>query len=166
MQHGRASARPIVPSAGNTAGSRYPSPMPLLEARALGRKRALVPSRSFDLPAAEGDAPLPLRDLIDVVVRSEVEAYVERAQARLFVRCLTEAEIAEGAEAGKVDAGGREVTTEVDADAAVRTALQAFEDGLYLVLVDGEECADLDGPVALTDASSVAFVRLTFLAGA
>ena len=44
--------------------------------------------------------------------------------------------------------------------------LTAFEDGLYLVLLDDKEQRNLDATVHLTDDSRVAFLRLTFLAGA
>jgi hypothetical protein len=43
--------------------------------------------------------------------------------------------------------------------------LQAFEDGLYLVIVDGNEQRDLDQQVFLQPDSRVAFVRLALLAG-
>jgi hypothetical protein len=54
----------------------------------------------------------------------------------------------------------------VDRTAAVQTALEAFIDGLYLVVIDGEEYRDLEQIVRLTDESKLTFIRLTFLAGA
>jgi hypothetical protein len=44
--------------------------------------------------------------------------------------------------------------------------LQGFEDGLYLVILDGEEQRDLDRQVYVTAESRMVFLRLTFLAGA
>jgi hypothetical protein len=61
--------------------------------------------------------------------------------------------------------GGRDLDQKVDADEAVATALEAFEDGLYLVVVDGQELRNLDAQVFLQPDSRVAFVRLTLLAG-
>jgi hypothetical protein len=43
--------------------------------------------------------------------------------------------------------------------------LQAFEDGLYLVVLDGQEQRSLDAQLFLQPDSRVAFVRLTMLAG-
>ena len=43
--------------------------------------------------------------------------------------------------------------------------LAAFEDGLFRVLVDGEEVADPEAPLALTESSVVTIIRLSFLAG-
>jgi hypothetical protein len=107
-----------------------------------------------------------LRTLIARLVRTEVAAFERRQQARQFVRVLSEREIAVRAAGGRVDPGGRPAGPPVDPDAAVAAALLGFEDGLYLVILDGREQKCLDAPVHLTDDSHVVFLRLTFLAGA
>jgi hypothetical protein len=109
---------------------------------------------------------LTLRDLIARVVRAEVAAFERREQVRRLLRVLSEPEIAGGAAWGKVDPGGHAPTGPADPDAAVGAALQGFEDGLYLVILDGVEQRDLDGQVYLTAESRLVFLRLTFLAGA
>jgi hypothetical protein len=65
-----------------------------------------------------------------------------------------------------VDSGGRELHQDVNPGDAVATALQAFEDGIYLVILDGEEQRDLDREVHLQPDSRLVFVRLVMLAGA
>ena len=50
--------------------------------------------------------------------------------------------------------------------AAIATALEAFVDGLYLVVIDDVGYTDLDAIVSLKPDSRVTFIRLTFLAGA
>ena len=71
-----------------------------------------------------------------------------------------------GKEAGKVEAGGSDVEPqEVDEDEAVENAIQAFEDGIYLVSIDDQECRELDSQVFLQDDSRLTFIRLTLLAG-
>ena len=62
----------------------------------------------------------------------------QRQDAQRFVRLLSEREIQAGAERGKVDSGGRDLGQAVDLEQATGAALQAFEDGLYLVILDGE----------------------------
>lgn len=113
-----------------------------------------------------GGGGITLRELITRVVRSEVSAFEKREQARRFVRVLSRAEIADGAARGKVDSGGRAPTGPADVDAAVAAALQGFEDGLYLVILDGVEQRELDRQVYLSPDSQLVFLRLTFLAGA
>jgi hypothetical protein len=79
---------------------------------------------------------------------------------------LTARQIEAAAEKGKVEMGGSEVPVqEVDADSAVAAALQAFEDGLYLVVIDENEHRKLDSQVYLQPDSRITFVRLTLLAG-
>jgi hypothetical protein len=128
---------------------------------------SLVPAWSIDapsIPAAGGQ--LRLRDLIENVVESEVEAFRARAEERAFLRVLSPAEIEDGAARGKIDMGGREQNAEVDVESAKSVALQAFEDGLYLVLINEAEIKELNAPIELDAESKVVFLRLAFLAGA
>ena len=142
----------------------------LIETRVLGKKARPLDRWSVPTPPAWSDrgdgGSVTLRDLIARVVRAEVGAFERREQARRFVRVLSDAEIADGATTGRIDPGGRLPTGPVDEDAAVSAALQGFEDGLYLVILDGVEQRELDRPVYVTADSRMVFLRLTFLAGA
>ncbi len=142
--------------------------MLVIETRALGRKRPLLDDWSIDLPPVpqDGDGGLTLRDLIARVVRAEVAAFRKRQRDRSLIRVLSEREIAEGAARGKVDSGGRPAEQEVDEEQAVGVALAGFEDGLYLVILDGQEQKELDAPVYPKQDSRMVFLRLAFLAGA
>ena len=140
-----------------------------IELRQVGRKSRPLDGWAVPTPpgsdASDGGG-ITLRELIARVVRSEVASFRERANGRRFVRALTEAEIANGGRRGRIDPGGRKSEDTVDAEAAVGAALQGFEDGLYLVIVDGVEQCSLDSQVYLTADSRLVFLRLTFLAGA
>ncbi|SRR6266550_1424061 len=142
----------------------------LIETRLLGRKRRpldgwTVPTPPGTWERGEGEG-LTLRELISRVVREEVRAFERRAQARRLLRVLSESEITEAAARGKVDSGGRTLDQPVEAEAAVGAALQGFEDGLYLVILDGAEQRELDHQVFPKPDSKMVFLRLTFLAGA
>jgi hypothetical protein len=134
----------------------------------MGRRKPLVPDWQVPWPPDEhGDGePLTLRQLITRVVLQEVEAFGRRQEERRFVRILTERQIEVGLTKGRVDSGGRELHQPVDGEAAVGNALQAFEDGIYLVVLDGEEQRDLDREVHLQPDSHLVFIRLVMLAGA
>jgi hypothetical protein len=137
-----------------------------LEARALGRKTPLSPQWSIPAPAVDGSEPLTLRALISGIVRDEVRAFTERQEQRRLLNVLTEQQIREAVAHGKVDMGGHtEEMAPADEEGAAATALQAFEDGLYLTLIDGVEYRDLDAPVRLAAGSRITFLRLTMLAG-
>src|SRR4051794_16698695 len=119
-----------------------------VEAAVPGRKRAGTAEHTLDLDLPVGQ-PVPLRTIVDAVVRAEVAAFRARAEEQRFVRVLTETALAEGIAAGAVRSGGSERATEVDVEQAVATALLAHQDGLYKVIVDDEPVDSLDVPVTL-----------------
>ncbi|MHC4200868.1 MAG: hypothetical protein ACYSU0_12825 [Planctomycetota bacterium] len=140
----------------------------IVSARTAGKKKPIFEDWSVPFPPdlrPDGDS-LTLRTLITRIVQTEVEAFKKRQRKKRLLHALTAKEIVEGVAKGKVDMGGRDLDQEVDEEQAVGTALQAFEDGLYLVIVDGEEQRDLDRQVFLKPDSRVTFVRLVMLAGA
>jgi len=141
----------------------------LITTKSLGSRKPLFADFSVPLPPdwENGDGGRTLRDLIEQVVRHEVRAFEKRQADRQFVRALTAAEIEEGIEKGKVEMGGSDVgVQEVDEDEAVSAAWVAFEDGIYLVVIDEKQYKDLDAAVFLKDESRLTFIRLTMLSGA
>ena len=137
-----------------------------ISGKALGKKKPLFADFSIPSPPAgdEGGA-VRLRDLLSRIVRHEVDAFEERQEDRKFLEALTAREIGEQAARGKIDMGGRDIKQKVDMDEAIAVALEAFEDGLYLVIIDGQDYKTLDAEVFLQSDSKVGFVRLTMLAG-
>ncbi len=136
----------------------------LVEAKLVGQRRPVFSGWRVDLPQRSGDH-LRLRDLITRVVLEEVEAFQKRQEERRLARVLSPAQIEAGRVKGKIDPGERDLQQQVDPEAAVGTALQAFEDGLYYVFIDGVQQAGLDSEVFLQPESQVTFLRLVALAG-
>lgn len=136
-----------------------------IETTSLGQRRTA--RDEWQMPVAlpaEPPATLPLRALLSAIVTAEVAAFHERQQARRLDRVLSPAEIDAGATRGKISAAGTEPQT-VSLPEAIATALQAFEDRLYLVLVDGAPVDALDELVRVGATSHVRFVRLVALIG-
>lgn len=104
-----------------------------------------------------------VRHLITKLVNESVRDFHGR-EARDRSRILTPDELAKGLAIGKFGSP-REELQAVDVDEAVDQALQAFEDGLYLLFVDQIEKRELDERVALLPATNVTIIRLTALAG-
>jgi hypothetical protein len=146
--------------------SRGACTMLTVSAKALGRKKPLFDDFAVPPPAAvaAGHA-VTLRDLISHVVRSEVAAFKQRQTERRLLKALTARQIESGLAAGKVEAGGSDLDQDVEPEQAVAVAVEAFADGLFLVVVDETEVKNLDSVVPLTASSRLAFVRLTMLAG-
>jgi len=143
----------------------------VVSGKAVGRRKPLFDDFAVPLPpdlggGDAGEGGVTLRDLISAVVRHEVAAFADRQDRRRFVRALSAREVDEGVERGKVDPGGRDPGPAADPEEAVAVALQGFEDGLYLVVLDGDEQRDLDAQVYPRPDSRITFVRLVFLAGA
>ena len=138
-----------------------------IEGRVLGQRKPLLAAWALPLPDEWKDAGsrLRLREFITQVVLEEVAAFQDRQAQQRLLRVLTSAEIKQGAERGKVAMGGRDLEQEVDPQATVETALQAFEDGLYFVFVDSQQQLSLDDEVRLRPDSQVTFLRLVPLAG-
>jgi len=135
-----------------------------VEAAVPGRRKAGTAEHALSLPIAEGTV-LALRDLLDAVVRGEVAAFRARAEENSLLRVLTEREIADGVEVGVVRSGAAEGSSDPNDDAAVETALLAFADGLFSVLVDDEPVESLDEEVTVSPQMRLLFLRLVALAG-
>jgi hypothetical protein len=138
-----------------------------ISGRSLGSRKPLfadwsIPLTPDDFGAGDG---LTLRDLIIKVVHAELQAYEVRREARRLDRVLTASEIERGAAEGKVSPEGRVVPKAPTPEEASDAAIAGFEDGLYLVAIDGQEMRDLDARVYVTPNSRVTFIRLVFLAG-
>lgn len=140
----------------------------LISGRSLGRRR----QKLFDdfsipfLPEMGDGGSLTLRELIARIVAGEIDAFLHRQEERRLTRVLSRDQLERAASIGKIDFGGNDADASVDLAAAIQAAHQAFEDGLYLVVIDDIEQRDLDAQVYLRPDSRITFIRLTFLAGA
>lgn len=138
-----------------------------IEGKQFGRgNKSLFPNFQMPLPAEWHGATITLQTLIDGVVRAEVAAFRERQEKRTIVQSLTAAQIAEGVAKGKIDSGGTpDAVQAVDADEAVKAALQAFEDGIYFVFLNEDQKIALTDTFMITPETKVTFWRLVALAG-
>lgn len=138
-----------------------------IEGKVIGRKKPVLSNWVFDLPVEWQDPAehLYLRDFITRVVLDEVAAFKERQAQQRLIRVLTPDKIKQEAKKGKVTMGGQDLDQEVDPQAAVEIALQAFDDKLYFVFIDDEQLVGLDDVVHLKPDSQVTFLRLVALAG-
>ena len=136
-----------------------------VSAKAIGRKKPIVDDFSIPVPDDLADKAFRLRDVIEHVVRAEVGAFRDRQAESRLLRALTAKQIDQALATGKVSAGGGDLDRAVDVDQAVATALEAFADGLFLVVVDDVELQDLNAVAPLAESSRLTFIRLTMLAG-
>ncbi len=138
-----------------------------ISGKRLGSKKPLFADWSVPFPPSlEADGGrTTLRDLIARIVRAEVDGFRKRKEDHKVTHALTARQITDAAAKGKITSGGIDLNQSVDEDVAIAAALQAFEDGLFLVIVDEAQEKELDREVYLRPDSQVTFIRLTMLAG-
>lgn len=78
---------------------------------------------------------------------------------------LSQEEIRQQAELGRVSFAGVYNENAGDLEKAIQVMLQDFEDGLFRVYLNQEECTELTGPLEMHDRDEVVFIRLVMLAG-
>lgn len=82
-----------------------------------------------------------------------------------MVQILTESEMTDGLEIGKLVSGGQDLQQQVDVEEAIRAAHTAFEDGLFYFFLSDTQLTRLDEPVELGRSTEVLFLRLVPLVG-
>ncbi len=133
----------------------------LVTMQTLGRKRPVLAAVPFPL---EG-RPDTLRGLLTASVRTCVAAYHARLEAADRPAPMPEEALAAMEAVGKLAFGLSHGERRADPEEACRTAVLAFEDGLFRVFHGQEELTELDAPLALNENDAVTFIRLTFLTG-
>jgi hypothetical protein len=102
---------------------------------------------------------LPLRDVIAEKVRAEVaRAAVERTMP-LSTRYLVEEDLA------TVRGGATPYAPRIRPEHEIESALDAFRQGHYFVIVDGERVDDLDTAITLQPRTMIDFLRVLPLIG-
>lgn len=132
----------------------------ILESRILGRKKAFEP-----VQLTLSRETLTLQDLIEEVVKEQVEAFNTRQQDGQLFKLLTPESLQKGLEVGKITSGGLEQQQHMDVRAAQDIAITAFKDGLYYVFLGENQLEDLCETLTLDEHARVMFVRLTPLVG-
>jgi len=137
-----------------------------ISGKTLGQKKPLFADFSIPItPEGNDEEGLTLRRLIERIVRQEIAAFEQRQMDRQLIQCLTASQIDDAVERGKIHSGGSDLRQQVDLESAISAALQAFEDGIYLVVLDGTEQRELDRRIDLLPDSRLTFIRLSLLAG-
>ncbi|MEK4518416.1 hypothetical protein NSS64_24250 [Paenibacillus sp. FSL H8-0122] len=129
--------------------------------KSLGKRKAVLERKELLLASH----PQTLRALISEIVAGQVQAMRERQEQGELIPYLTASEIAEQGDNGKVGFGTVYGETKPEVEQATAAALLAFEDGLYKVFVQEEECSALDEPLRLEEGDELTLIRFTMLAG-
>ncbi|MBO7515659.1 MAG: hypothetical protein J6T47_08565 [Lachnospiraceae bacterium] len=110
--------------------------------------------------------PTTVGELITATVRKCVEAYNERVRkGEAGITPLTERQIRDMADVGRITFGICNSDREQDVREAVECALSAFRDGLFRLFVNEKEQTAENEAIDLREGDVLTFIRLTMLAG-
>lgn len=129
--------------------------------KSLVKKNKFLANREVTL----SKTPNTLRELLVEIITQQVQQFNSKELETSFINYLTEQEMERHRMTGKI--GFQSIYNDRNADPskAVRTAIQAFEDGIFKVFVEEVELEQLDRSLLLKDGDVVVFIRLTMLAG-
>lgn len=128
--------------------------------KSIGRLRPKIHQTELELE----NAPTDTRSLICETVEACVRSFRYRADNEILP-VLTDGQIADMAEQGKISFGEVYGEKDIDAEAAKENAIQCFEDGIYRVFIGNRQLTRLDEKTELDEKSELTFVRLTMLSG-
>ena len=123
------------------------------------QKPAIAPS-----PMEISGTPRTVGELLSLCALACVQRHNDRLEEGAKAPLSGEAMDAM-AEVGRIAFGGDYNGKKADPGAAESFALQAYEDGLFRVLLNGRSLGDAPEPLALREGDVLTFVRLTMLAG-
>lgn len=132
-----------------------------IQVKKLGKRIQTVGSIPYELETC----PATLRELIACMVNQGVEGYNERLRSGEQNKALSEAEIQDMSQVGKIAFGIPFGEREANPQKAVDAALLAFTDGLYRFYINEMEITELDTPVHLCEDDTIAIIRLVMLTG-
>ena len=132
-----------------------------IQVKKLGKRMQTVGSIPYELETC----PATLRELIVCMVTQGVAEYNERLHSGEQNKALSETEIQDMSQVGKIAFGIPFGQKEADPAKAVDAALLAFSDGLYRFFVGEQEITELDAPLRLAEGDTIAIIRLTMLTG-
>ena len=128
--------------------------------KALGKQKNVLEPVLREIPPVGS-----LRELINVLVRQEVESFNRRGTEVQLIPWLSPEQIDADVFAGKVGFGRLWSDRKADPVTAAANAMQCFEDGLVRVFLGDTELTEPDAPLSVPEGAEFTFIRLTFLAG-
>ena len=131
-----------------------------LKVKALAKRRPLIDRTPFVIDKEISTS----NDLVEYIVRRNVDDYNNKAVDAPIFHYLSSEEIDNGAKLGKIDFNDRKNEKQENADKAVENALSSFSDGIFRLYINDTE-AGFNSPIELSEGGEITFIRLTMLAG-
>ena len=130
--------------------------------KSIGKRKPALARVPYAIPT---ESVNNLRTLITAIVEAEVHKYNSKQNDTNLLTFLTEEEINDQAQTGKVSFGEIYSDKKANVSKSTEVALQGFEDGLFRVVLNDTEITTLDEHIELNAGDTLTFIRLTFLTG-
>ncbi len=127
----------------------------------IGKRKPVIGEQVLQLQ----QSATTLQQLIEQIVTINVEHYNNRTVEKLFVTVLSEQEIKDKADRGKVGFDVRYNPNRQDLNKALENAKLSFQDGLYKVFINDVEIEHWQQEIGLQEDDRILFLKLTMLAG-
>ena len=127
----------------------------------LGKKRNKISEQDFYIE----NVPANVKELICETVHTCVESYNKRFDNKENTIVLSEEQIEDLSEFGKIAFGINYGGKRADEKQAADTALQAYEDGIFRIFLGERELSNLEDDIVISEGDSLTFIRLTMLSG-
>lgn len=132
----------------------------------LGRKYPLLSEQRIEI--AFTDTKILLRELLKSIVQQQVEAFNEKSfelEDEDYAKIPQEDYLNILTDTGKAGFESIYNQKKADLEKAQKNAIQAFEDGMFVIFYNDEQLENLTQTIDLSLQHSFIFIRLTFLAG-
>jgi len=123
-------------------------------------RKAVLNAVSFEL-----EQPETVKDLLIQMVTLCVKQYHQRIELQSFLHVLSQEEIIEGMNTGKLRLGILDNTKQVNLQQAIEAVIHGFEDGLIVLFVDHQRQESLEDLLEIHEGSELIFVKLAMLSG-
>ena len=137
----------------------------------IGSRKNVVAPQPFELP----DKPATVGELIVMTTGICVDEYNEKGFCKNVLHGIveniketipmTDEQINSMSAIGRFVFGINYSGKTQDKDAAVKNALQCYEDGLFRIFINDEEAGEVNESINLSENDTLTFIRLTMLAG-
>lgn len=134
----------------------------------LGKKSAILHEQ---IELGELNKPVNLRSLLSALVVQQVRQFEQipiqtmESTDNLTLQPFTNDSLLSMMSAGKFHFNVRFDASSIKLDEAISTALQSFEDELFVVFLDDEKIDSLDAEISIEETTVLTLIKLTFLSG-
>lgn len=133
----------------------------LVNIKQLGKRKSKINQQQFFIE----NKPDTVADLIRECVSTCVKEYNDRFDKKENPQPLSQEQINDMSEIGKIAFGINYGEKKADKGKAIADALLAYEDGLFRIFIGTDEVGDIDSKISLKEGDEVTFIRLVMLAG-